>query len=122
MVYSPIEKYIFLHTIQDTDETLYYSALTHHTEECMPFVYTPTVGEACQKWSHISRCTPRGLYLSINDKGKIRQILDNYPQDDIDAIVVTDGERILGKTSFPHVYSSSFLVVYRSLCVHSIKS
>ena len=56
---SPLEKYIFLHTIQDSDETLYYAALVHHTTEVMPFVYTPTVGEACRKWSAIYRQSPR---------------------------------------------------------------
>lgn len=93
---SPIEKYIFLHTLQDSDETLFYATLTRHTSKVMPFVYTPTVGEACQKWSTIFRHTPRGLYLSLKDKGQIREILNNYPNKDIKAIVFTDGERILG--------------------------
>ena len=93
---SPLEKYIFLHTIQDADETLYYAALTRMTAEVMPFVYTPTVGQACQEWSRIYRHVPRGLYLSIKDLGKIRSILDNYPNRDIKVIVFTDGERILG--------------------------
>ena len=93
---SPLERYIFLHTIQDSDETLFYAMLMRYTSEIMPVVYTPTVGEACQKWSLICRHKPRGLYLSINDKGRIRRILDNYPHKNIKAIVVTDGERILG--------------------------
>ena len=93
---SPLEKYIYLHTIQDADETLYYAILVAHTAEVMPYVYTPTVGQACQEWSTITRHTPRGLYLSINDKGQIRKILDNWPQSEINTIVVTDGERILG--------------------------
>ena len=93
---SPLEKYIYLHTIQDADETLFFAVLVKYTEEVMPYVYTPTVGEACLQWSNIYRHTPRGLYLSIKDRGNIRQILDNWPQDDIRIIVVTDGERILG--------------------------
>lgn len=93
---SPLEKYIYLHTIQDSDETLFYAILTHHTTETMPLVYTPTVGEACIQWSRIFRHTPRGLYLSIKDKGSIRSILDNSPMRDVKVIVVTDGERTLG--------------------------
>lgn len=57
---SPLEKYIFLHTIQDSDETLFYDILINHTEEAMPIVYTPTVGQACLEWSHIYRQVPRG--------------------------------------------------------------
>jgi malate dehydrogenase (oxaloacetate-decarboxylating)(NADP+) len=93
---TALEKYIHLHTIQDSDETLYHACIHHHLLEVMPFVYTPTVGEACQKWSHITRQTVRGLYISLNDKGHIRSMLDNYPSKDIEAIVVTDGEAILG--------------------------
>nr|AIT70115.1 malic enzyme [Ishige okamurae] len=93
---SPLDKYIFLQSLQDTHSTLYYAVLSGHTHETMPFVYTPVVGEACQKFSQIYRHTPQGLYLSIDDRGELRSILDNWPQDDIRAIVFTDGERILG--------------------------
>lgn len=93
---TPIDKYTFLHTIQDSDETLFYAILTRYTHETMPLVYTPTVGQACQEWSHIYRQTPRGVYISLNDKGKVFDILNNYPNKDIKAIVFTDGERILG--------------------------
>lgn len=93
---QPLDKYVFLHTIQDSDETLFYAILTKHTAEAMPYVYTPTVGAACQEWGKIYRQVPRGLYLSINDAGNIKQILKNYIHQDIKVIVVTDGERILG--------------------------
>lgn len=93
---TPIEKYIFLHTIQDADETLFYAILCKYTKETMPLVYTPTVGQACQEWGEIYRHTPRGFYVSLKDKGMIRNMLDNYPLQDVKAVVLTDGERILG--------------------------
>lgn len=89
-------KYVYLCTIQDANETLYYATLVKYTYACMPLVYTPVVGEGCQKYSWITRHQPRGLFISIEDKGSIRQMLDNWPYKDIKAIVFTDGERILG--------------------------
>jgi malate dehydrogenase (oxaloacetate-decarboxylating)(NADP+) len=74
----------------------FYAILCKHTTETMPFVYTPTVGQACLDWGKIYRHTPRGMYLSIRDKGMIRDILDNYPHKGIKVVVFTDGERILG--------------------------
>lgn len=93
---SPIDKYIFLHTIQDSDETLFYAVLTSHLRETMPLVYTPTVGQACQEWSHIYRHTPRGVYVTLNDLGRVKNILHKHPNKNVKVIVVTDGERILG--------------------------
>ena len=93
---SPIEKYIYLHSIQDSEEALYFAALALHTPELMPIVYTPTVGEACQKWAKISRPMLRGLYIQSGDAGNVANILSNHPSKEIDVIVFTDGERILG--------------------------
>ncbi|KAL3660157.1 NADP-dependent malic enzyme [Phytophthora oleae] len=93
---TPLEKYIFLQNMQDTNEDVYYRMLTENTVELLPIVYTPTVGQACQEFSHIYRQTPRGLYISINDIGHVDEILDNWPEKDIRAICFTDGERILG--------------------------
>lgn len=93
---SALEKYIFLHTIQDADETLFYAILSKHTKTTMPLVYTPTVGQACQEWSQIYRHTPRGLYITADDRGRVAQLLENYPSKNIKVIVFTDGERILG--------------------------
>lgn len=93
---SPLEKYLYLHGIQDSDETLFYAILAAYTHETMPLVYTPTVGAACQEWSHIYRQQPRGVYLSTKHLGKVKDILKHYPNKDIKAIVFTDGERILG--------------------------
>ena len=69
--------------------------LVEHTDECMPLVYTPTVGEVCQKFSHIYRY-PRGLFVSLEQKGRVAELIANCPQKDVDVIVVTDGQRILG--------------------------
>jgi len=93
---SPMEQYIYLATIQDVSERLYYAILVKHTAEIMPIVYTPTVGLACENFSEIYRGTMRGMYFSLEDAGSVREILDNWPTSDVTTIVVTDGERILG--------------------------
>jgi len=91
-----IDKYSLLQTYQDGSEALYYSMLMKHTRECMPLVYTPTVGQACTDWHKIYRHTPRGLYISLNDLGHVKEALENWPEKNVQCIVVTDGERILG--------------------------
>lgn len=92
---SRMDKHIYLRSIQDTNETLYFSLLVHNLEELMPIIYTPTVGEACQKFSQIYR-RKRGLFISYDDRGKIDRILRNATKQNIKVIVVTDGERVLG--------------------------
>jgi len=92
---APIEKYRFMRDLQDSNETLFYSLITHFVEETLPIVYTPTVGEACQKFSEIWR-KPRGLFLSYPNKDRIDQIFSHSRYDGIRCIVVSDGERILG--------------------------
>jgi malate dehydrogenase (oxaloacetate-decarboxylating) len=92
---SDIQKYVFLRGLQDTNETLFYALLTRNIEEMMPIVYTPTVGLGCQQFSSIFR-KPRGLFLSYPHKDDVRRILGNPRFDGVEAIVVSDGERILG--------------------------
>jgi malate dehydrogenase (oxaloacetate-decarboxylating) len=92
---TDIQKYTFLRGLQDTNETLFYALLTPNIEEMMPVVYTPTVGLGCQRFSHIFR-KPRGLFLSYPHKDDIPRILANRRFDKVEAIVVSDGERILG--------------------------
>lgn len=92
---SRMEKHIYLRGIQDTNETLYYSLLTHYLVEMLPLIYTPTVGEACQRFSQIYR-RKRGLFISYDDRDKIDRILRNATKKKVNVIVVTDGERILG--------------------------
>lgn len=92
---TPLEKYSFLRDLQDTNETLFYSLITHHIEEMLPIVYTPTVGEGCQKFSEVFR-KPRGLFISYPNKDKMDQIFAHPRYDSIKCIVVSDGERILG--------------------------
>jgi malate dehydrogenase (oxaloacetate-decarboxylating) len=90
-----LQKYVFLRGLQDTNETLFYALLTRNIEEMMPIVYTPTVGLGCQQFSRIFR-KPRGLFLSLPYKDAIRRILGHRRFDGVEAIVVSDGERILG--------------------------
>jgi malate dehydrogenase (oxaloacetate-decarboxylating) len=92
---SDIDRYTFLRGLQDSNETLFYALLTRNIEEMMPVVYTPTVGLGCQRFSHIFR-KPRGLFLSYPHKDDITRILANSRFDKVEAIVVSDGERILG--------------------------
>jgi malate dehydrogenase (oxaloacetate-decarboxylating) len=92
---SDLLKYIFLRGLQDNNETLFYALLTRHIEELMPIVYTPTVGLGCQQFSRIFR-KPRGLFLSFPLREHLGRIFDNPRFDRIEAIVVSDGERILG--------------------------
>src|SRR4029078_12811056 len=92
---SNLQKYVFLRGLQDTNETLFYALLTRNIEEMLPIAYTPTVGLGCQSFSHIFR-KPRGLFLSIPHKDKVRDILAHPRFDAVEAIVVSDGERILG--------------------------
>jgi malate dehydrogenase (oxaloacetate-decarboxylating) len=89
------QQYSFLRDLQDSNETLFYALLARNIEEIMPLVYTPTVGEGCQRFSEIWR-KPRGLFLSYPNKGRIREILAHPRYDQVRVIVVSDGERILG--------------------------
>jgi malate dehydrogenase (oxaloacetate-decarboxylating) len=89
------QKYAFLRDLQDVNETLFYSLLVRHIDELLPLVYTPTVGEGCQRFSEIWR-KPRGVFLSYPNRHRIREILANPWFDRVRVIVVSDGERILG--------------------------
>jgi malate dehydrogenase (oxaloacetate-decarboxylating) len=92
---SSFLKYADLRDLQDTNETLFYSLIEHYTEELVPLVYTPAVGEGCQRFSEIWK-RPRGLFLSYPHKDRMEQILSDRRYDEVRCIVVSDGERILG--------------------------
>jgi malate dehydrogenase (oxaloacetate-decarboxylating) len=90
-----LERHIYLRSVQDTNEVLFYRLLLDHLEEMTPMVYTPVVALACQQFSHIYR-RPRGLFISYLLRDSIPALLRNRPNPEVDVIVVTDGERILG--------------------------
>jgi malate dehydrogenase (oxaloacetate-decarboxylating) len=93
--HDDLDKHIYLRALQDRNETLFYRVLRDHIPETLPIVYTPTVGEACQRFGEIYR-RPRGLFVSYPDRDRLDEVLRNRPQHDVDVIVVTDGQRILG--------------------------
>ena len=92
---TELEKFIYFTSLNDRNETLFFRLLYEHIDEMVPIVYTPTVGEACQKFSHIYR-RARGLYISYEQRHNIEKILVNFCANNASVIVVTDGERILG--------------------------
>ncbi len=92
---SDLERYIYLTALQDRNERLFYRTVIDNIDAMMPIIYTPTVGEASRQFSHIFR-RPRGLYVSANDRGRVVDVLHNWPHGEVRVIVVTDGERILG--------------------------
>jgi malate dehydrogenase (oxaloacetate-decarboxylating) len=92
---TDLDRHIFLRALQDRNETLFYRLLQDHLPEMLPVIYTPVVGEACQQFSRIYR-KPRGLFCAYPDRAHLDTILAHRPYRDVDVIVVTDGERILG--------------------------
>ncbi|MDG2308552.1 MAG: NAD-dependent malic enzyme [Candidatus Binatia bacterium] len=92
---TEIERHVYLRSVQDTNEVLFYRLVIDHLAEMMPIIYTPVVGAACQQFSEIYR-RPRGLFVPYPHRDRIEEMLRNYVAEDVEAIVVTDGERILG--------------------------
>ena len=92
---TDLEKYVNLRSVHDRNETLFFGLLIENPDEMMPVVYTPTVGLACQRYTHIYQ-RPHGLFVSAADRGRVADVLANWPRRDVAIIVVSDGERILG--------------------------
>jgi malate dehydrogenase (oxaloacetate-decarboxylating)(NADP+) len=92
---TPLSKYILIESLQDRNEALFFRVIMENPDEMMPIIYTPTVGLACQQYGHIYR-RPRGMFISAADRGRIAQVMRNWPHREASMIVVTDGERILG--------------------------
>ena len=93
---DPLNQYMYMVDLLDRNEKLFYKLLSENIMELMPIVYTPTVGLACQKFG-LAFKKPQGLFITIHDKGHVYDVIKNWPEKEVKAIVVTDGERILGK-------------------------
>ncbi len=92
---NDLDRYIFLETLHDRNETLYYRILLENIRELTPIIYTPVVGQACQQFGHIYR-RARGMYFNVSSQANFQEMVNNWNQDEIDILVVTDGSRILG--------------------------
>jgi len=92
---NDIEKYIFLNALYERNHRLFFRTVIDNIAEIMPLIYTPTVGEACKEFAHIFRQT-QGFYITPEDRGDVRKLLNNWPRQEVRVIVMTDGERILG--------------------------
>jgi malate dehydrogenase (oxaloacetate-decarboxylating)(NADP+) len=92
---DPLNRYIYLMSLEDRNERLFYRTAMRHTDEIMPLIYTPVVGQACKQFGHLFR-RGRGMYITRHDRGRIAEVLRNWPARDVDIVCVTDGERILG--------------------------
>ncbi|KOR33113.1 malate dehydrogenase [Achromatium sp. WMS3] len=92
---NDLDRYIFLETLHDRNETLYYRILLENIRELTPIIYTPVVGQACQQFGHIYR-RARGMYFNVSSQANFQEMVNNWDQDEIDILVVTDGSRILG--------------------------
>ena len=92
---TPLDKFINLNALHDRNEALFFRVVADNPDEMMPLIYTPTVGLACQRFAHIFQ-RPRGIFVSAADRGRIADVLRNWPRREVRIIVVTDGERILG--------------------------
>jgi len=93
---TDFEKYLYLSSLQDRNERLFYRVLTDHIEELLPIVHEPTMGRACLKYGLMFKNMPRGLFISLKDRGYVRGIFKNWPERRVRAIAITDGENILG--------------------------
>ncbi|OQE19703.1 hypothetical protein PENFLA_c018G10167 [Penicillium flavigenum] len=92
---TPIEKFLYLSTLRKNNVHLFYRLVTDHLREMTPLIYTPVVGEACQKWSEIYQ-QPEGMYLSWEDRGNLASVIANWPESNVEITCITDGSRILG--------------------------